>query len=63
MSWRKGTVDGKPAEVKEDGERVEAIYNFRSGGVHDKIATNDGVNADHVREGGEIIVDVPRAPK
>ena len=63
MSWSKGKVDGKPAEVKEDGKRVEAIYNFRSGGVHDKIATNDGVNADYVREDGKVIVDVPRASK
>jgi hypothetical protein len=63
MGWDKGKVDGKPAQVKEDGKRVEAIYNFRAGGVHDKIVTNDGVNADYVREGGKVIVNEPRQGK
>jgi hypothetical protein len=60
MGWYKGEVDGKPAEVKEDGQRVEAIYNLNND-PHDHIVTNDGVNADYVRENGEVIVDEPRS--
>lgn len=58
MGWYDGKVDGKPAQVKETGTRVEAIYNLQNT-PHDHIATNDGVNASYVRENGEVIVNEP----
>jgi hypothetical protein len=59
MGWKDGKVDGKPAEVKEDGKRVEAISNLKND-PHDHIVTNDGINADYVREKGEVIVNEPK---
>jgi hypothetical protein len=56
MSWGPGRVDGQPAQVNENGTRVEALYNF-NGSVHDHIVSNDGLNADYVRENGQVIVD------
>lgn len=55
--WGDGFVDGEIAQVKETGERVEAIWDFE-GDKHAHIAANDGVNADFYREtDGTIIVD------
>jgi hypothetical protein len=56
MSWGPGQVGGDPARVKEDGSRIEALYNF-NGSAHDHIVSNDGLNADYVRENGQVIVD------
>jgi hypothetical protein len=60
MGWYDGKVDDKPAKVKEEGTRVEALYNLRPDNK-DHIVSNDGVNADYVREGGEVIVDNSRS--
>lgn len=64
-----GKIDGEPAKVREDGQRVEALWgghpmpdNDKPGFKHGHIVTNDGVNADYVRLPGEKkpIVDEPR---
>jgi hypothetical protein len=57
MGWEPGQVDGQSAQVKQTGQRIEAINNFGPGGVHDKIVSNDGLNADYVRINGEVVVD------
>lgn len=55
MGWKPGEIDGQPARVKETGTRVEAIT--KTGAEHDHIVANDGMNADYVRIGGQVIVD------
>jgi hypothetical protein len=59
MGWEKGEIDGKPAEVKETGKRVEAISNLKDD-PKDHVVSNDGLNADYVRESGEVIVNEPK---
>lgn len=54
--WGEGEVEGERAEVRQQGDRVEALYNFR-GGQHDHLVANDGLNADYVREGGRVVID------
>lgn len=57
MGWSDGKVDGKPAQVKESGSRIEAISDF-NGSAHSHIVSNDGLNADYVRESnGTVVVD------
>ncbi len=55
MGWKKGELDGERARVKEEGTRVEAVTT--TGKIHDHVVANDGLNADYVREGTEVIVD------
>ena len=57
MGWEPGQLDGQPAQVKQDGQRIEALNNFRPGNRHDHIVSNDGLNADYVRINGEVVVD------
>lgn len=50
-----GTVDGQPAYVQQDGDRTVAYSGSDNIG---KIVTNDGLNADYVRDDdGNPIVD------
>lgn len=42
-----GTVDGKPAYVKQRGNRTEA---YSGPGNREKIVTNDGINASYIRD-------------
>lgn len=62
MGWQNGGfVNGQPANVNQDGNRVEGLW----GGIggpdgqgHGHIVSNDGLNASYVREpGGQVIVD------
>lgn len=57
MGWEPGQVDGQAAQVKQAGQRIEAINNFGPGGQHDHLVSNDGLNADYVRINGEVVVD------
>lgn len=57
-----GSVDGEDATTKESGNRVEALWGGSDGNTpgdnHGHIVSNDGVNADYVREpGGDVTVD------
>jgi hypothetical protein len=62
MGWEDGKVDGRPAQVKQEGSRIEAIYDFSTGGGHAHLASNDGENADYVRESdGTVVVDNSRS--
>jgi len=57
MGWQPGDVDGQNAQVKQSGQRVEAIYDF-NGPNHAHIVSNDGVNADYLRNSdGTVVVD------
>lgn len=57
MGWKAGDVDGQPAQVKQSGQRVEAIYDY-NGAKHAHIVSNDGVNADYLRDSdGTVIVN------
>lgn len=49
-----GKVDGEPANVKIQGNRVEAYWNDDR---TSKIVSNDGVNADYLRIDGETIIN------
>jgi hypothetical protein len=60
MGWYDSKVDGKPARVKETETRVEAISNLKAD-PKDHIVSNDGLNADYVRENGQVIVNEPRS--
>ncbi len=60
MGWGDGKINDKPAQVKETGTRVEAISNLHND-PKDHVVSNDGVNADYVRESGEVIVNEPRS--
>lgn len=55
--WVPGEIDERPANVRQEGERLEAISNFR-GAKHDHIVANDGLNADYVREHGRPTIDI-----
>lgn len=55
MSWEDGKLDGQDAKVKQEGTRIEAIT--KTGAEHDHIVSNDGLNADYYREGGDVVVD------
>lgn len=44
--------------MRQEGERLEAIYNLRGPNDHDHIVTNDGVNAEYVRERGRPTIDI-----
>jgi hypothetical protein len=57
MGWDRLEVDGQTIRSKKDGQRVEQLDNFRSGGGHDHIVSNDGLNADFVRIEGVVVVD------
>ncbi|WP_163513575.1 hypothetical protein [Fodinicola acaciae] len=62
MGWYDGKLDGEDARVKETGDRVEALWGGSNGNTpgdgHGHIASNDGLNADYLREpGGEVVVD------
>jgi hypothetical protein len=53
-----GDVDGSRAKIKPTGEvGLDAVYNFRAGGEHDHIVSNDGINAAYLRESGRVVVD------
>jgi len=56
--WVEGEVDGRKARVRQEGERLEAIYNLRGPNDHDHIVANDGLNADYVRERGRPTIDI-----
>ncbi|MGH2959559.1 MAG: hypothetical protein ACRDKE_08120 [Solirubrobacterales bacterium] len=56
MGWQPGEVDGQPGLVKQQGTRIEGLGNLQNP-VHDHIVSNDGLNADYVREGTHVIVD------
>ncbi len=55
-----GQVGDSQALVKQEGERIDALYNF-NGAEHDHLVSNDGINAAYLRENGEVIVDNSRA--
>ncbi|MGA7966744.1 MAG: hypothetical protein WCB49_12835 [Gammaproteobacteria bacterium] len=57
MSWDKMQVNGQQISSQQQGQRVEQLDNFRPGGAHDHIVSNDGLNADYVRINGEVVVD------
>lgn len=44
--------------MRQEGARLEAIYNLRGPNGHDHIVANDGVNADYVRERGRPTIDI-----
>jgi hypothetical protein len=58
MPREPGQVGGSPdAQIKQSGERIDALYNFQKGGVHDHLVSNDGLNAAYLRENGQVIVN------
>lgn len=57
MGREPGKVGDSPAKIKQEDERIDALYNFGAGGTHDHLVSNDGLNADYLRENGEVIVD------
>jgi hypothetical protein len=56
MGWKEVQPDPRIVS-KQQGDRVEQLDNFRRGGAHDHIVSNDGLNANFVRINGEIVVD------
>ena len=65
MGWFDGgRVDDQDARTKETGSRVEAIWGGKpepGDPGHGHIVSNDGLNADYLREpGGHVIVDDQR---
>ncbi len=54
---RRSRVSGSPAQINVQGDRLDAYYNFGPNGQHDHLASNDGINASYLREGGQVIVD------
>lgn len=60
MGREPGQVGGQPAQIKQFGQRIDAIHDFQPGGVHSHIVSNDGLNADYVREGNMVIVDASK---
>src|SRR4051794_17483552 len=53
-----GDVDESRAKIKPAGDGgLDALYNFRRGGDHDHVVSNDGINVAFLRESGRIIVD------
>lgn len=57
MGWRPGQVDDQPAQVKQADQRIEAIYDF-DGTQHAHIVSNDGLNADYLRDAdGRVVVN------
>lgn len=57
MGWDRVDVNGQHTEVKQDGQRIEQLDNFRPGGAKDHIVSNDGLNANYVRINGQVVVD------
>ncbi len=57
MAREPGQVGGSPAKIEQTGSRIDALYNFGPAGAHDHIVSNDGLNADFLRENGQVIVD------
>lgn len=52
-----GKVGDSRAKIDEEGDRIDALYNFRGGDDKDHLVSNDGINASYLREDGEVIVD------
>jgi len=57
MGREPGQVGGSPAQIQQSGDRIDALYNFQKGGVHDHLVSNDGLNASYLRENGQVIVN------
>ena len=61
MSWENGQVDGDPGRVNQSGSRIEGLWGGDGqpdGPNHGHIVSNDGLNADYVRDpGGYVPVD------
>lgn len=56
MAREPGQVGDSAALIRQDGQRLDAIYNF-GGSRHDHLVSNDGLNAAYLRENGQVIVD------
>ncbi len=58
----KGTIDGEPARIKQDGDRMRVIWDGTGDPDpynHREIITNDGVNAEYVRDlDDQVIVNM-----
>lgn len=61
MGRYEGKVGDIPAKIREEGSRIDALYNFRGGDDKDHLVSNDGINAAFLREGGQVIVDDARS--
>ena len=61
MSWEDGYVDDDPARVNQNDTRVEGLWGGEGkpdGRNPGHIVSNDGLNADYVREpGGYVVTD------
>jgi hypothetical protein len=57
MGWDKFHENGELIRSKQEGQRIEQLDNFRPGGAHDHIVSQDGLNANYVRINGEVVVD------
>ncbi len=54
-----GSIDGEPAQVKKDGDRLRVIWDGTSNpdpNNHSEIITNDGLNAVYVRDLDDRVV-------
>ena len=54
-----GLIDGEPAQLKKDGDRLRVIWDGTSNpdpNNHREIVTNDGINAVYVRDLDERVV-------
>jgi hypothetical protein len=65
--WEDGMIDGERASVREEGDRVEAVWPVDEDGEgidpHSHIVTTDGLNAGYYRPAGEapVVDDNPNS--
>jgi hypothetical protein len=60
MPREPGDVGGKSAKISVEGNKIDALYDFRSATDHDHLISHDGINASYLREHGrEIVNDFP----